>query len=100
MYVNAKFFFLEAKTNEIGFFSVPHRIQEAETIIGMTMAIQHRDNKNWHTIEISNHVDNRFWWNATDVQGLMVSPAFVKDPPNEDPHNFPAQQVRIVLITR
>ncbi len=82
-------FWLETSTDSRGFFSVAHGLPqfgEHYRIEGITVAIQHL-NGNWHTLELSHVVDNRFWWNGTVVQGIINSPAFVNRP------------VRIVLFT-
>ncbi len=76
-------FHLESVTNGQGFFSVPHGLEKWEPngyrIVGIVVAVQH-SNGNWHTIELSHDVDNRFWWNAHDVQGMIASPNFVNRP--------------------
>ena len=76
-------FHLESATNGQGFFSVPHGLEKWEPngyrIVGIVVAVQH-SNGNWHTIELSHDVDNRFWWNAHDVQGMIASPNFVNRP--------------------
>lgn len=66
-----------------GFFSVAHELEIFEpdgfSIQGIVVAVQHV-NGNWHTLEISNEIDNRFWWNDTLVQGLIASPNFHNRP--------------------
>jgi hypothetical protein len=82
-------FLLETSTDNNGFFSIPHGLEvftpDGYQIEGIVVAAQHQNN-NWHTLEISNAVDNRFWWNQTVVQGLIASPNF---------HNRP---VRIIIF--
>ncbi|MEB3178735.1 MAG: hypothetical protein VKL59_06880 [Nostocaceae cyanobacterium] len=88
----SKIFFLNSSTDGSGFFSVAHNLPQYNgsggfwQIQGITVAVQHT-NGNWHTLEFSNSVDNRFWWNNTVVQGIMRSPAFYN------------RSVRIVLLT-
>jgi hypothetical protein len=72
-------------TNGQGYFSVNHGLG-ANHIWSISVAIQHA-NGNWHTLEYSNSVDNRFWWNDTSVQGVINSPNFYNKP------------VRILLVT-
>jgi hypothetical protein len=84
-------YYLQTGTNGTGFFSVPHGLErytpDGIQIVGLVVSVQHV-NGNWHTLELSHSVDNRFWWNNTYVQGLIASPNFYNRP------------VRIVLITR
>lgn len=76
-------FLLETTTDNRGFFSVPHGLERFEPdgyrIKGITVAVQHQ-NKNWHNLEFSSEVDNRFWWNDTVVQGFIASPNFYNRP--------------------
>lgn len=74
-----------AKTNNQGYFSVKHNVPSGK-IWAISVAIQHK-NGNWHTLEYSHTIDNRFWWNSTYVQGLINSP------------NFYNRDVRILLFT-
>jgi hypothetical protein len=88
--VNLETFLLNTTTDSRGFLSVPHDLPSGSTsfnyeVEGITVAVQHQ-NKNWHTLEFSETVDNRFWWNETVVQGLIASPNF---------HNRP---VRIIVF--
>ncbi len=72
-------------TNNNGHFSIPHGLGVHYTgggsweIEGITVAVQHQNN-NWHTLELSNTVDNRFWWNDTVVAGTIFSPHFHNRP--------------------
>jgi hypothetical protein len=65
-------FLLETHTNSNGRFSIAHGLEvfspDGTRIDGIVVAVQHQNN-NWHTLEGSNTVDNRFWWNETIVQG-------------------------------
>lgn len=72
--ITPRTFYLTTATNGDGFFSVGHGLGNS-FIYGIQVAIQHV-NGNWHTLEFSNSVDNRFWWNNTDVQGIINSGAF------------------------
>jgi hypothetical protein len=76
-------FLYETSTDNAGFFSVAHELEIFEpdgfSIQGIVVAVQHV-NGNWHTLEISNEIDNRFWWNDTLVQGLIASPNFHNRP--------------------
>ncbi|MCC5623418.1 hypothetical protein [Nostoc sp. CHAB 5715] len=71
-------FYLTTTIGPDGFFSVRHGLSST-SIIGMVVAAQ-RNNGNWHTIEATNIVDNRFWWNTTDVQGFIQDPGFLFSP--------------------
>jgi hypothetical protein len=73
--VNFSHYYLWAYTNGDGYFSVPHELPQGHNIYGLQVAVQHT-NGNWHTLEFSHAVDNRFWWNGTHVQGIINSPAF------------------------
>jgi hypothetical protein len=82
--VNLETFLLETTTDSRGFFSAPHGLPHTGAtalyeIEGITVAVQHQ-NKNWHTLEMSEAVDNRFWWNDTVVQGFIASPNFYNRP--------------------
>lgn len=89
--VKLETFLYEARTNEVGSFSVPHVLEEFSPdgyqIVGIIVSVQHQ-NGNWHTLEISNAVDNRFWWNHIAVQGRITSRDF---------HDRP---VRIIVFAR
>ncbi len=67
-----------ATTNSQGAFSVDHNLGPNH-IWSISVAVQHL-NGNWHTLEFSNSVDNRFWWNDRSVQGVMNSPNFYNRP--------------------
>lgn len=86
-------FLLNTTTDNGGFFSVPHGLEKFEpdgyVIKGITVAVQHQNN-NWHTLEFSEEVDNRFWWNKTVVQGFIASPNF---------HNRPVQIIVFAQFT-
>lgn len=81
--VNLVTFLLETTTDAQGSFFVPHGLEVAHPdsyrIKGITVAVQHQ-NLNWHTLEISNQFDNRFWWNQTFVQGVIGAPTFANRP--------------------
>ena len=90
--VQLETFLLETSTDNNGFFSIPHGLEvftpDGYRIEGIVVAVQHLNN-NWHTLEISNAVDNRFWWNQTVVQGLIASPNF---------HNRPVKIIIFALF--
>lgn len=65
-------------TNNQGGFSVYHGLG-SDHIWSISVAIQHV-NGNWHTLEYSETVDNRFWWNDSYVQGIIYSPNFYNRP--------------------
>jgi hypothetical protein len=74
-------FLLFAATDSKGSFSVPHNLTVKGAgprfdIAGITVAVQHNQNQNWHALEASNAVDNQFWWNETVVAGSFGSPDF------------------------
>lgn len=70
-------YYLTTTTNSSGFFSVAHGL--GSRIYGIQVAVQHT-NGNWHTLEFSHIVDNRFWWNSTYVQGWIGSSSFYNRP--------------------
>jgi hypothetical protein len=71
------------KTDASGAFSAPHGLEryspDGSTIRAIAVSVQHR-NGNWHTLEFSNRVDNRFWWNKDVVSGVIGSPDFSEQP--------------------
>jgi hypothetical protein len=81
--VNLDTFYLEAQTNNVGFFSALHGLEQftpdGYAIKGIVVAIRHKNN-NWHTLELSHTVDNRFWWNNTKVEGKIASANFYNRP--------------------
>ncbi len=87
-------FLLYTDTDSTGFFSVPHNIAVVNVggphfeIDGITVAVQHNQNQNWHVLEASSAVDNRFWWNETRVEGSIGSSDF---------HN---SEVRIIVFAQ
>jgi hypothetical protein len=48
-------------------------------IRAISVSVQHK-NGNWHALEASNVVDNRFWWNKEVVEGIVNSPNFFEQP--------------------
>jgi hypothetical protein len=48
-------------------------------IHAISVALQHK-NGNWHTLKVSNAVDNRFSWNKNIVAGIIASPSFFTQP--------------------
>ena len=76
--------FVSGKTDDRGSFTIPWQGARIDFAIA---AVQHQ-NGNWHTLEASNTVDNRFWWNDRAVAGWIASPHFRKRP------------VRITIFTR
>lgn len=72
-------YYLTTTTNGSGVFSVAHGLSSSYGIYGIKVAVQHV-NGNWHTLEFSNSVDNRFWWNNTYVQGVIGSSNFANRP--------------------
>jgi hypothetical protein len=77
--VNFSTYYLSAYTDNNGYFSVPHGLSSSSGIYGLQVAVRHV-NGNWHTLEYSHTVDNRFWWNSTYVQGVINSPNFRNRP--------------------
>lgn len=82
--VDLETFIYETKTSEQGRFAIEHGLTlqpsiRYHRIYGMTVAIQHK-NGNWHSIELSHVVDNRFWWNDRAIEGLIASPNFAQRP--------------------
>jgi hypothetical protein len=79
-------FLLFTDTDSTGHFSVPHNLVVVGMggphfeIDGITVAVQHNQNQNWHALEQSNAVDNRFWWNETLVEGRIGSSNFHNSP--------------------
>lgn len=74
---------IKTNTDATGCFSAQHGLQESgsvgSAIRGITVSVQHT-NGNWHTLEMSNAVDNRFWWNKDRVEGVINSPNFFERP--------------------
>ena len=74
---------INAKTDAKGFFSAQHGLQpygsDSDVIRSISVSVQHK-NGNWHTLEMSNAVDNRFWWNKDVVEGIVNSPNFFEQP--------------------
>lgn len=81
--VTLKTILVKAETDENGFFSAPHGLErytpDGYAIRAILVAVQHK-NGNWHTLEYSHDVDNRFWWNKDVVAGVIASPNFFKQP--------------------
>ena len=81
--VTLKTYLVKAKTNSQGFFSAPHGLEyfapDGYSIRAISVAVQH-NNGNWHTLELSHNVDNRFWWNKSVVAGFMNSTNFFNRP--------------------
>jgi hypothetical protein len=81
--VALKTILVKSHTDDSGFFSAPHGLErytpDGYAIRGVTVAVQHA-NGNWHTLEMSHNVDNRFWWNKDVVAGLIASPNFFGRP--------------------
>jgi hypothetical protein len=77
--INFSTYYLFAKTDGRGFFSVSHGLPSEKQIYGMLVAVQHV-NGNWHSLELSNAVDNRFWWDRQSVSGVVGAPNFYNRP--------------------
>lgn len=82
--VTLKPILINAKTDTRGFFSAQHGLQQpfgsdSDVIRAISVSVQHK-NGNWHTLEMSNAVDNRFWWNNEVVEGIINSPNFFEQP--------------------
>ncbi len=77
-----KTFLVQTQTDADGFFSAPHGLhtgRDSYAIHAISASVQHT-NGNWHTLEVSNNVDNRFWWNNEVVAGMIASPNFFNQP--------------------
>lgn len=81
-------YYLTTTTNSTGYFSVAHGLSSRYGIYGLHVAVQHK-NGNWHTLEFSSTVDNRFWWNSTYVQGVIASSNFYNRPVRILLHVYP-----------
>lgn len=81
--VTLKTILLQTKTDLKGAFSAPHGLErytpDGYAIRAVSVAVQHK-NGNWHTLELSHDIDNRFWWNKKVVAGLIASPHFYEQP--------------------
>ncbi len=81
--VTLKTILVKAETNESGSFSAPHGLErytpDGYAIRAISVAVQHK-NGNWHTLEYSHDIDNRFWWTKDVVAGVIASPNFFKQP--------------------
>jgi hypothetical protein len=79
-------FVFTGQTDANGSFSIPHGFAPphitpfaGNRIRAISVIVQHQ-NGNWHTLEQSNAVDNRFWIAPTAVQGRVASPLFANRP--------------------
>ncbi len=83
---------IKTKTDSSGRFIVEHNIAKPSGdglhIQGIVVSIKHK-NGNWHTLEFSNNVDNRFWWNDRYVQGVIASTP-----------NFSNRPVKIIVFAQ
>ena len=74
---------VSSRTDGSGAFSAPHGLErytpDGYAIRAIVVSAQHK-NGNWHTLEFSNSVDNRFWWNQSVVAGVIGSPDFFERP--------------------
>jgi hypothetical protein len=77
--------YASARTNNQGFFSVNHNVAGGR-IWSISVAVLNV-NGNWHTLDYSNTLNNRFWWNNTSVQGQING------------LNFRNRPVKILLFT-
>lgn len=81
--VTLKTILVKATTDANGRFAAPHGLErytpDGYAIRGITAAVQHA-NGNWHTLEFSHEVDNRYWWNKEIVGGIIASPSFANRP--------------------
>lgn len=81
--VTLKTILVKAQTDATGFFSAPHGLErympDGYAIRAISVSVQHT-NGNWHTLELSHDVDNRFWWNKDVVAGLIASSNFFNQP--------------------
>lgn len=81
--VTLKTTLLKTKTDAKGAFSAPHGLErytpDGYAIRAVSVAVQHK-NGNWHTLELSHDIDNRFWWNQNVVAGVIASPHFFERP--------------------
>ena len=77
--VNFSTYYLSTTTDSSGFFSVAHGLPSTSGIYGLQVSVQHA-NGNWHTLEYSYAVDNRFWFNSQHVQGVIGAPNFYNRP--------------------
>jgi hypothetical protein len=76
-------FLLETRTDNKGYFAIQHGLEVFRPggyqIEGIVISVQHK-NQSWYSLEISNAVGNRFWWNQSEVQGFIASPNFYLRP--------------------
>ena len=71
-------YFLTTKTDPKGYFKVTHGLK-FEEIHGMVVAVEDKE-RMWHTVEVSNKVDNLFFWNNDVVAGAIESPKLANAP--------------------
>lgn len=71
-------YLLTTRTDVKGHFKVAHGLK-FEEIHGMVVAVEDRE-KMWHTVELSNSVDNLFFWNPEVVAGCIESPKLANAP--------------------
>lgn len=65
-------YLLRTKTDAHGRFKAPHGLP-FEAIRGIVVSIEDKE-QIWHTVELSNSVDNRFFWNKEVVAGAIETP--------------------------
>lgn len=71
-------YFLKTKTDASGRFKEAHGLK-FDDIHGMVVAVEDKE-RCWHTVEYSNKLDNRFFWNNEIVAGAMEATAFASAP--------------------
>lgn len=71
-------YFLTTKTDAKGHFKVAHGLK-FDQIHGMVVAAEDKE-RMWHTVELSNSVDNQFFWNPEVVAGAIESPKLANAP--------------------
>jgi hypothetical protein len=93
--VDLETYYLTATTDSRGYFTTPHGLPQTpaagrnlKKIVGIIVSVQHKGNLNWHTLEGSNTVDNRFWWTDTTVEGIIAGSAFTES------------NVQVIVFTR
>ena len=62
--------YLEARTDDKASFQIKHKINY-DSIKGILVSIKHK-NDAWHTIDVSNEFDNRFFWTTENIVGQIA----------------------------
>ena len=62
--------YLKARTDDKAYFQVKHSMNY-DSIKGILVSIKHK-NDSWHSIDVSNKFDNRFYWTTENIAGQIA----------------------------